>query len=409
MLAPGWPAIGTPATRAAGNQYGQVMVSDGQGGAFVAWEDHRSVFATGVDLYAQHVLGNGQIAPGWPADGLPVCVANGDQGYSQLLFDGAGGLVLVWEDGRGGPGIYAQHLRGDGVRVLGWPENGLAVSGGAAGGEGSSWLVNDGEGGIIVAWGRVPSGNGVEIYAQRINWWGEVAPGWPVGGRRVAPAAGVWGPWPAGMAPDGAGGAYIGWMHGYDFNFSDADIYAVRILPDGSVAPGWAAGGNPVAVATNAQIITSVVADSAGGVMLAWYDTRSYPVVRAMVARLQRNGTVAPGWQPNGNVASDIPGYQYSPYLAPDGQGGAYVAFSDAGAEKGYVQHLSAGGSLAPGWPSAGIPLVNLDASQRYLAITPDGLGGAIVAWEDFRSGIQDQIYAQRFFLATDRRRCWSH
>ncbi|HEY2956535.1 MAG TPA: T9SS type A sorting domain-containing protein [Candidatus Eisenbacteria bacterium] len=396
--APGWPVIGAPATRAAGDQYSQVIAPDGEGGAFVGWIDYRNVFTTGVDLYAQHLLGNGQIAPGWPEDGLPVCVANGTQadGELALVNDGAGGLFFAWGDGRpGASGIYAQHLNGDGTRVSGWPENGLAVST-APEGDHRPFLASDGEGGVIVAWGRGSNATGSEVWAQRITWWGELTAGWPVNGKRVAPAAGTWAP--SGMAPDGAGGAYIGWMHGYDVNFADADVYAIRILSDGSVAPGWASGGNPVAAVTGSQVLTNVVADSAGGVMLAWSDERNYPGV-VYVARLLRDGSLAPGWLPNGNMVSDIPGYQASPLLAPDGGGGAYVAYVEAFDSHGYIQRVRAEGGLAAGWPTAGVALVNLDAAhQSHLRIVPDGFGGAIVVWEDFRNGIQDQIYAQRYF-----------
>jgi hypothetical protein len=397
--APGWPAIGTPATRAARDQYGQVIVPDGLGGCFVAWLDYRDYFATGADLYAQHILSNGHIAAGWPADGLPVCQASGDQadGELQLLFDGGGGVFLVWGDGRpGASGIYAQHLSGDGTRVPGWPENGRGVSTTPEGNH-RPFLASDGEGGIIVVWGHGSNLTGWEVWAQRVTWWGDVAPGWPVNGKRVAPVGGVWAP--TGIASDGAGGAYVGWMHGYDIFYSDADVYAIRILPDGSVAPGWAVGGSPVAVVNGMQVLWSVVADSTGGALLAWWDERNYPGV-IYVARIRRDGTLAPGWQPNGNIASDIPGYQHSPYLAPDGHGGAYVAFEDVYLDtRAYVQHLSAAGTPSPGWPSTGLALVNLDAAeQSYYDITPDGLGGAIVVWEDFRNGVPNQIYAQRYF-----------
>jgi hypothetical protein len=61
---------------------------------------------------------------------------------------------------------------------------------------------------------------------------------------------------------------------------------------------------------------------------------------------------------------------------------------------------------LAPGWPSSGVPLV-IPAifyafQQVEYAITADGAGGAIVAWNDTRvtNGVanQNQIYAQRYF-----------
>ena len=46
--------------------------SDGAGGVFVVWEDGRSRIA--YDLYAHHLTGSGDLAAGWPHDGLPVCV-----------------------------------------------------------------------------------------------------------------------------------------------------------------------------------------------------------------------------------------------------------------------------------------------------------------------------------------------
>jgi hypothetical protein len=399
VRSPGWPLPAAAATRAPGNQRGAMVVPDGQGGAYLTWFDYRNWPADGADVYVQHVLPNGLIAPGWPTNGMPVAVGAGDQYFTRLMADGAGGVFIVWSDEAPTyqSNVYAQHLAGDGTRVAGWPAGGLPVSTPPLA-QGGTELAPDGEGGFIVAWSdnRNCPGTCIEIYAQRVTWSGEIAAGWPVDGKQIivgGRAAVVWG-----VISDGVGGAYIGWQYGLDPYFSDADVYATRILSDGSIAPGWPATGYPVAVFNDTQLLTSVVPDSAGGVMVAWYDLRDYPVVRAYVSRLRRDGTLAPGWQPGGNLVSDIPGYQALPRLAPDGSGGAYVALVDAFINKGYVQHLTAGGGLAPGWPTSGIALVDLPASEQgSLAISPDGGGGAIVTWDDFRNGIQNQIYAQRY------------
>ena len=61
-----------------GGQVSPVIVSDGEGGAIVAWEDNRSP-VTETDVFAQHILSNGVVDPAWPADGAPLSVIAGLQ------------------------------------------------------------------------------------------------------------------------------------------------------------------------------------------------------------------------------------------------------------------------------------------------------------------------------------------
>ena len=395
-LDPAWPPKGTPATRAPDDQYLWDLVPDGTSGAFVAWYDWPN-----YDIYAQHVLGDGTIAPGWPVDGVPVCVVEGEQDRPRLLIDGAGGVFIAWDDRRLGypeGDIYAQHLNTGGTRVSGWPENGLAVCA-APGSQGDVHLVTDTQGGCVLVWGdgRICAGYGGGIFAKRISGSGETSAGWPVDGREVLPGCALRSIW--GVVSDNLGGAYIGWGVTSAPGANDDDVFAVHILADGSVAPGWPALGYPVCVLLHSQDLTSVIADGTGGVLLAWYDNRTYPAV-AYVQRLRPNGTLAPGWQENGTRVSDLPGYHFVPRLAADGHGGAYVAFEEAFYGTGHMQHLTASGGLAPGWPSAGLPLVfdpTNSTRQEESQIVPDGVGGAIVVWNDSRDIWQEQLYAQRY------------
>jgi len=175
----------------------------------------------------------------------------------------------------------------------------------------------------------------------------------------------------------------------------------VRVLADGSIAPGWPAAGLRLTRGLGYQQLSyhGVVADSLGGVLLNWFDQVAQPAV-VYVARLGPDGTMAPGWPSGGARVSDLPGY--FPSVAPDGLGGSYVAYLVTGAGyHGYVQHLSASGGLALGWPASGVPVVFptefFAFQQDELAVTPDRSGGAIVTWNDTRDGIQNQIYAQRY------------
>src|SRR5580765_2943020 len=125
VIAPGWPAVGTLAVDEPHDQYWLDLCGDGSGGAYVLWQDYRNAADTiyFTDLYAQHVLGNGQIAPGWPTSGVPVCALIGEQSRGKLASDGAGGVYVVWDDGRDSGSdfnIYGLHLLADGTRATGW-------------------------------------------------------------------------------------------------------------------------------------------------------------------------------------------------------------------------------------------------------------------------------------------------
>src|SRR5262249_6044043 len=82
----------------------------------------------------------------------------------------------------------------------------------------------------------------------------------------------------------------------------------------------------------------------------------------------------------------------------PDGAGGALIAWFEnrSGSQDIFVQHLTATGAVAPGWPAAGVLVCGAAGLQDYPVLTTDGAGGAIVAWEDIRDGIQYDIYASR-------------
>src|SRR5437867_558207 len=85
----------------------------------------------------------------------------------------------------------------------------------------------------------------------------------------------------------------------------------------------------------------------------------------------------------------DAPGTQTNPVAAPDGRGGAIVAWADArgGGYDVYAQHLLASGRVDPSWPAAGLPLCEAPDDQAAPTIVSDDRGGAIIAWFDQRGG----------------------
>src|SRR5205814_1078934 len=111
-----------------GDQGSPTMVGDGAGGAIVTWYDSRGGSFTD-DIYAQHVLASGAVAPAWPANGSALCTAANSQYSPAIIADGAGGAIVTWYDYRGGIkyDIYAQHVLASGAVDPAWPADGRAL------------------------------------------------------------------------------------------------------------------------------------------------------------------------------------------------------------------------------------------------------------------------------------------
>ncbi|MBK7368260.1 MAG: T9SS type A sorting domain-containing protein [Candidatus Eisenbacteria bacterium] len=89
-------------------------------------------------------------------------------------------------------------------------------------------------------------------------------------------------------------------------------------------------------------------------------------------------------------------GNQSEPALCSDGSGGAILSWSDPRGSDGniYAQRVTAGGTAA--WTTDGVAVCSASGSQASSTCTADGLGGALISWEDTRSIWYADIYAQR-------------
>src|SRR5262249_27048992 len=87
---------------------------------------------------------------------------------------------------------------------------------------------------------------------------------------------------------------------------------------------------------------------------------------------------------------------QLYPTIISDGAGGAIVTWEDArsGSNDIYVQRVNAAG--VPQWTANGVGICTATDTQDLPTIASDGAGGAIITWSDFRSGTNRDIYAQR-------------
>ena len=107
------------------DQYNISAIPDGAGGAIFAWQDDRGGSAMVADIYAQRVSADGVVQ--WTTDGVAMCTAANQQSIPVLVSDGAGGAIVAWSDFRSGTthDIYARRVTGAGT--LQWTADGVAV------------------------------------------------------------------------------------------------------------------------------------------------------------------------------------------------------------------------------------------------------------------------------------------
>lgn len=252
-----WDPGGVPVCSDAIEQRNPRLVTDGSGGAIVAWFDERS----GRGIYAQRIDSGGDLL--WAVDGVPVCAGTGFEQNHDAVPDGAGGAIIVWQDSRNGTDdIYAQRIDPDGVSL--WTTDGVPICS-AAGDQGLPSVITDGAGGAIIAWLDGRAGNS-DIYAQRIDASGAVL--WTADG--VPAASGAGDQECHQIAEDGCGGAIVAWIHNPD---GTSDIMAQKI--DGSGSPAWPSGGVPVC--TIGVDVTKIVmaGNDDGTAIVAWDDFRT--------------------------------------------------------------------------------------------------------------------------------------
>ena len=191
-----WSAGGEVVCAAVGDQEAPRIISDGSGGAIMVWKDHRS--GSDYDIYVQRMNGSG--LPQWGPNGLAVCTATGDQVDAVLSTDGSSGAIIAWSDARGANAdLYVQRVLGVGSCAPGWTADGVPVC--TAGGDQLAPSILAGPGEAIVSWqdGRVGRW---DIYAQRIDTTSVVL--WSADG--VPVSFGYQGrPWLATDLSDGAG------------------------------------------------------------------------------------------------------------------------------------------------------------------------------------------------------------
>jgi len=102
-------------------------------------------------------------------------------------------------------------------------------------------------------------------------------------------------------------------------------------------------------------------------------------------------------WLDDGNPVCVAADHQEYPIIMADGVGGAIVAWQDFRSGSSwdiYVQRIDSSGVVH--WAGDGVALCTATGPQYCPEIASDGAGGTIATWYDLRGGSRYDIYAQR-------------
>ena len=357
------------------------ITSDGSGGAIITWEDDRS---GNSDIYARKVDAGGN--PQWTAEGVGIRTTSLNSAANpQITSDGSGGAIITWQDVRSGKwDIYAQKVDAGGNPQ--WTAEGVGIRTTSSNNASIPQIISDGSGGAIITWEDRRSGKS-DIYARKVDAGGN--PQWTAEGVGIRTTSLNDAEYPQ-ITSDGSGGAIITWEDWRSLPYGE--IYARKVDAGGN--PQWTAEGVGIrTTSSNGAVSPQITSDGSGGAIINWGDGRSGKG-DIYAQRVDAGGN--PQWTAEGvGIRTTSPDDAYDTQITSDGSGGAIITWEDrrSGDYDIYARKVDAGGN--PQWTAEGVGICTTLFSAYDPQITSDGSGGAIITWEDIRSG-PDDIYAQR-------------
>ena len=417
------------------------MVSDGEGGAFITWQDRRNEVSTRFDIYAQRIESNGNVL--WEENGVVVCEEILEQENARICRDNAGGIFIAWEDSRNDPiglieDIYAQRIDGDG-NVL-WEEGGVEVCTDDEN-QGYIEILSDGNEGLFIIWRDDRNGDfpHCDIYAQYFNPDGTI--NWTENGISICSEEGMQ-EQPI-IVPNNADGFLAFWSDSRNSEgifYQSVDDQGALLFAQDQIVKDGVSGSiydifalnlpndkNLVIWSDNRHLFNQAkiclqIVDNEGiaelsedgvilcdpgeqaeqespqavltddnEVIIVWEDGResNYSIPQIYAQKIDLQGNVM--WNPEGillyQTAANFD--QQEPVICSDSEGGAFIAWTEYITPMFnlalFIHRISSGGSLVWGEEPLQIEIEETEDLDNYeVNIEADGSGNAVLAW---RSG----------------------
>ncbi len=327
-----WPMNGVPVANKIQREHNEKICSDGNGGAYVVWEQFDDALGY-WDISLQQLDASGNRV--WDTNGVSVALSSSTKLNPKIQKGKFGGVYLTWQDFRNGfdYDIFAQRFNGEGLKM--WSELGLAIS------ENTGAQINpkiDSDslsGGIYIAWADKRNGVDYDIYVQRVDSNGTNL--WSINGLPVGATNGNQSAVDI-LSTSSSNGVMVTWRDGR--NGSD-DIYIDKISPSGNSS--WQVNGVLLSNSNFNKLNPNICSDGNGGAIVTWQDSTIndwdvYAQKINSIGQLQ--------WQPGGEVVSSAIEIQSHPKNIPDGSGGSIFVWQDKRANQYdiYCHHLDANG-----------------------------------------------------------------
>lgn len=201
---------------------------------------------------------------------------------------------------------------------------------------------------------------------------------------------------------DGAGGMFVAWIDSRNSATTGDDLFITRLKADGTVATGFAAGGNVVCNAAGAQSNLAMVPDGSGGVNIVWQDARDNATLLTDIYGVKVKGDGTVDGPANGFPISATSVNENLPAIGTIGPDKVAVVWRYTGATTGTDLAINFADFAAKSKVLAnGVTIADKANAQTNPQVVDDGAGGALVVWLDPRiSTTNANLYGQRISAA---------
>ena len=424
-----WGDQGAIVTDLPGRQEDPVAITDGGGGAFIAWVDYR--FDEQGDIFLQHLDNNGETL--LDDNGVALAQVEGKQITINMCTDSLGGVFVTWQDKRSGidDDIYGTHVTADHAIVSPGTGVPIVVEGGN---QNAKTIEYAGASEAFIAWVDSREGANADVYGQRLNIAMEglfQENGIPIAStdeQELKPRATfVQGntsfiTWKEGdenskvfyqhvdqeglvfdakraisdndalqTAPrvkkGSTGDVFVNWKDLRDDPI-DGDQYFQKIDVNGDRQ--WSDGVriDPV---DDIDFSARFSAGNDGDLNVIW-ERGAFPEIDILYQNITSNGSY--GTETPVSISSE-PGYQFAPILIGNMQTGLFGVYADQGSGSIDLKVQKIGQDFTPQWEENGLTaMLGLDGDVNYTSAHVIGQEDLYLTWEDNRSS--KKIYGTR-------------